>query len=334
MLFSFYVGIDVSKNSLDLAIRDQQKVLFHTSVENNEAGLNQFEGQCQGNGIDLTGSLLCCEHTGIYSQVLLTFATERDISLWLESSMRIKRSMGLQRGKSDKVDAIRIAEYAYRHADKAVIWQPERKVLTHLKQLVAMRKRFITTKHALNVPVKEAAGFQDKKLHQELQKLNRRPIEALEKQVKEVEKKIRTLIKEDDTLAHLFEIVTSVDGVGEVVFWEIVTSTNEFKFFTCPRKFACYSGVAPFEHSSGISVRGRNRVSHLANKQMKKLLHMAAMSAVAAEGELADYYHRKVAQGKAKMAVLNAVRNKIIHRVFACVRDDRKYEKNYVPALA
>lgn len=334
MPFSFFVGIDVSKNSLDMVVRDQQQVLFYTSVENNEAGVKQFEAQCQNNGVSLTESLLCCEHTGIYSQVLLTFATQYDIPFWLESSMRIKRSMGLQRGKSDKVDAVRIAEYAYRHADQAVLWQPEREVLTRLKQLVAMRKRFITTKHALNVPIKEASAFQDKKLHKELRKLNEKPIQALDNQIKEVEKKIRALIKGDNTLNHLFDIVTSVDGVGEVVFWEMVTSTNEFKFFTCPRKFACYSGVAPFEHSSGISVRGKNRVSHLANKQMKKLLHMAAMSAVAAEGELANYYQRKVAQGKAKMAVLNAVRNKIIHRVFACVREDRKYEKNYTHALA
>ncbi len=88
-----------------------------------------------------------------------------------------------------------------------------------MKQLVAMRKRFITTKHALNVPIKEAGPFQDKKLQKELQKLNQKPVEALDKQIKEVEKKIRILIKEDDMLARLFEIVTSVDGVGEVVFF-------------------------------------------------------------------------------------------------------------------
>lgn len=229
MQFSFYVGIDVSKNSLDFAVRDQQKVLFHTSVENNPTGLKQFEERCQFKGVDLGQSLLCCEHTGIYSQILLDFAVQYNVALWLESSMRIKRSMGLQRGKSDKVDAMRIAEYAYRHVDQVILWQPEREVLTHLKQLVAMRKRFITTKHALNVPIKEASSFQDKKLHKELQKLNQKPIEALDKQIKEIEKKIRELIKNDDNLSHLFEIVTSVDGVGEVVFWEMVTSTNEFK---------------------------------------------------------------------------------------------------------
>ncbi len=75
-------------------------------------------------------------------------------------------------------------------------------------------------------------------------------------------------------------------------------------------------------------------MSHLANKQMKKLLHMAASIGGSGKGEMANYYHRKVEQGKNKMLVLNAVRNKIIHRVFACIRDNRKYEKNYTVALA
>ncbi|MEM6844869.1 MAG: IS110 family transposase [Bacteroidota bacterium] len=102
----------------------------------------------------------------------------------------------------------------------------------------------------------------------------------MEKQIIEVEKKIKALIKEDDSLKHLFDIVTSVDGIGEaaaaaVVFYEMVIATNEFKLFSCPKKFACYSGVVPFDHSSGTSIRGGTWVSHLANKKMKKLLHMA-----------------------------------------------------------
>ena len=334
MNVSFFAGIDISKNSLDVAVRDERSLLFHISIENNKEGLKQFVEQCQSSGVSLERCLFCCEHTGIYSQVLLSFVNRHNVALWMESSVRIRRSMGLHRGKSDKIDAIRISDYAHRYADQAVIWQPERETLMRLKELVVLRKRFLVTKNTIKVPLKEAALFQEKKLCSELSKLSQKPIEALEKQISEVETRIRALIRKDDRLAHLFEIVTSVDGVGEVVFWEMVISTNEFKHFSCPRKFACYAGVAPFEHSSGTSVRGKTRVSHLANKRMKRLLHMAAMSAITAKGELADYYQRKVAQGKAKMAVLNAIRNKIIHRIFACLRDDRKYEKNYIHALA
>ena len=165
----------------------------------------------------------------------MALATENDrsggrFSLWLESSLRIKRSLGLQRGKSDKIDAIRISEYAFRYADQASLWQPERQTISKLRQLVALRKRLLNAKNALKVPINEVAAFQDKKLQKEMEKLNRaadrrKPIEALEKQIAEVEKKVKGLIKEDDSLKHLFSLVTSVDGVGEVVFCEMVIAT-------------------------------------------------------------------------------------------------------------
>ena len=242
---------------------------------------------------------------GCPSQNILALATENFLSLWLESSLRIKRSLGLQRGKSDKIDSVRISEYTFRYADQAILWQPERQIILKLRQLVGLRKRLLNAKNTLRVPLEEVIAFQDKKLQKEMEKLNRKPIEALEKQIAEVEKKINALIKEDSSLKHLFDLVTSVDGVGEaaaaaVVFCELVISTNEFKLFNCPRKFAYYSGVAPFEHSSGTSIRGGTRVSHLANKQMKKLLHMAALSVVRGKGGMATYYYRKVEQGKIK----------------------------------
>lgn len=334
MYYSFFIGIDISKKTLDFAVRDREKFLFHIEVVNSPAGLIDFQKECIAKGIDLSQSLICCEHTGVYSQNIQALSTENNLALWLESSLRIKRSLGLQRGKSDRIDAIRISEYAFRYADQATIWQPERQTISKLRQLVSLRKRLLNAKNALKVPINEVSAFQNKKLQKEMEKLNRKPVEALEKQIADIEKKIEVLIKEDDSLKHLFDLVTSVDGVGKVVFCEMVISTNEFKLFSCPRKFACYSGVAPFEHTSGTSIRGGTRVSHLANKQMKKLLHMAALSVVSSKGEMANYYHRKVEQGKNRMLVLNAVRNKIIHRVFACVRDDRKYEKNYIPTLA
>ena len=155
----------------------------------------------------------------------------------------------------DKIDSVRISEYAFRYADQATIWQPERQIILKLRQLVALRKRLLNAKNTLRIPLDEVAAFQDKKLQKEMEKLNKKPIEALEKQIAEVEKKIKLLIKEDDSLKHLFNLVTSVDGVGEVVFCErgrpaMVIATNEFKLFSCPRKFACYSGVAPFDRTA------------------------------------------------------------------------------------
>lgn len=102
MNYSFFIGIDISKKTLDFAIRDQNKNLFHLKVDNSLVGLNEFKEECLARNINLSESLICCEHTGVYSQNVLALATENDFSLWLESSLRIKRSLGLQRGKSDK----------------------------------------------------------------------------------------------------------------------------------------------------------------------------------------------------------------------------------------
>ena len=82
-----------------------------------------------------------------------------------------------------------------------------------------------------------------------------------------------------------------------------------FNAINDPKKLACHAGVAPFEHSSGSSVRGKTRVNHHARKSLKTLLHMAAMSALQVPGELQEYYQRKVAQGKNKILVINALRN-------------------------
>ena len=151
----------------------------------------------------------------------------------------------------------------------------------------------------------------------------------METDISQVEDKMDQVIASDVELNRLFRIVTSVEGIGKVTATEMIITTNEFKDISEPSKFACYSGVAPFEHSSGTSLRSRPRVSHKANKTMKSLLHMAALVAICYNADLKAYYQRKVEERKNKMSVINAVRNKLIWRVFACVRNNKLYQKNY-----
>ena len=137
------------------------------------------------------------------------------------------------------------------------------------------------------------------------------------------------MIALDPELNRLFNLITSVTGVGSITATEVIITTNEFKTIDCPKKYACYSGVAPFEHQSGSSIRGKTRVSSMGNKSIKKLLHMAALSACSCPGDLKQYFDRKVLEGKNKMLIINAIRNKLIARIFACVKQNKFYEKNY-----
>ena len=122
----------------------------------------------------------------------------------------------------------------------------------------------------------------------------------------------------------ILKLITSVVGIGFVTSVNLMIYTNGFTMIRDARKLACYCGVAPFEYSSGSSIRGRTRGSFMANKKLKCNLHMASLSAVKLDSALKAYYERKVAEGKSKMSVLNAVNNKLLARVVAVV-NNRNY---------
>ncbi|WP_419142453.1 IS110 family transposase, partial [Aliarcobacter butzleri] len=77
------------------------------------------------------------EHTGIYNAHLLELLDQQKLAIWLESSLQIKQAGGMQRGKTDKVDAQRIALYAYRFRDQIRLWEPPREVVQQLAFLSA-----------------------------------------------------------------------------------------------------------------------------------------------------------------------------------------------------
>ena len=240
--------------------------------------------------------------------------------------MQIKYSAGWQRGKNDKIDSKRIAQYAYQHRDNLKLWQPQRLVLQQLKHLVTLRNRLSKTGQQLKTALRETTGFIDKGTTKQLTSLCRSSLQALEKDLKKTNLAIQLLIRSDEQLNHLFHLVTSVEGIGPVTATELILTTNEFKDISDGKKYAAYAGVVPFEHSSGSSIRGKNRVSKMANQSAKTLLHMAALSVISGNGQLKDYYQRKVAQGKNKMSVVNAIRNKLVLRIFACIRENRPYQ--------
>ena len=335
MALHYFIGIDVSKETLDFTLLHGADKLFHLQVNNSAAGIKSFVKQLKSQyKVSLQECLFCLEHTGIYNNPLLEYFEKKQCKVWLESAIHIKQSSGLMRGKNDKIDSYRIALFAYRNRDCARLWQPKREVIKRLKTLSGIRSRLLQAKVQLETALKENKRFTDKAAQMLYERCCKQSLAALKKDVAATEEQIGKIISEDDRLCELFTVITSVPGVGTVTATEVIVSTNEFKDINDAKKYACYSGIAPFGYSSGSSIKGKAKVSKMANKHVKKLLQLAAMAATNHDKELKAYFERKVAEGKNKMAVLNAVRNKLIHRIFACIRNNRKYEKIYTHALA
>ena len=84
-----------------------------------------------------------------------------------------------------------------------------------------------------------------------------------------------------------------------------------------------------FPYQSGTSIKGRNKVHHLVDKKLKSLLNMCAITAVRHDKELKTYYERKVAEGKAKMLVINNVRCKLLAKIFAVTNRKTTFINTY-----
>ena len=269
------------------------------------------------------------EHTGMYNLPLVKWLQSQQGKMWLESGVHIRKTLGVVRGKNDKVDSARIAMYTYLNRHQIKFWNAPRKLIERIAALLSQRSRLNKAKKQLNTANQEQKLFLDKDIMRSLNKYTQKAVVVINKQIEAIENEILGLIKEDEKLNRIYQIITSVNGIGFVTASYILVTTNEFININNPKKYACYSGVVPFEHSSGSSVRGKTRVSQMANKNIKTLLHMAALSTIQVQGDLQEYYVRKVAEGKNKMSVLNAIRNKLVLRIFACVNQNREYEKKY-----
>lgn len=330
---TYFIGIDVSKNELDFAVVNSNKVLFHLEVTNDKKGIEDFIKAFKKQApFSFENSLFCIEFTGIYNNILLNYLTAHKAFIWVENARQIKDSMGTIRGKTDKLDSILIAQYSYKNRENPRLWSPKRDIIQELDRLTAIRSRLKNAIKMLETPLVDSKDFIGKKAHKGTKNACQDSINALKKDVKNVEKQIDELIKKDPELNHLFELITSVKGISKVTATEIIITTNEFKDIDDPKKFGAFAGCVPFERSSGKK-KGRPKVSSIANKKMKALLHMAAMSAIKYCKELKEYYERKVSEGKNKMLVINNVRNKLILRVFACVNKNQKYNENYTFSL-
>lgn len=331
----YFLGIDVAKKTFEGALTADGKAFHQLDSSNTSTEIKAFfEILIKKFAISCDQLIVCMEHTGIYCRPLLEFLIENKVKVCLESAVQIKQSQGMVRGKNDKIDAQRIALYAYKNREHLTFWVPQRLVIQKLKALLVTRDRLVRCKTELQVPVDECEEFVEGSIHKMIVKGCQSSIKVLERDIKKTEKLMDDLIKEDTQVHKQYRLATSVTGIGKITALNMIVSTGEFSRIRESKKFACYSGIAPFQYRSGTSIRGKTRVSKMANMAIKKLLHLAAMTAIQYDDQIKLYYQRKVDAGKNKMSVINAVRNKLISRVFACINNDRLYQKNYKYVLA
>ncbi len=319
---NWFIGIDISKKTLDVSIYDQEKkkAMKHFKISNDIKGFKEMIKIFKTEGIKTSEAFICLEYCGIYG-LEIGFFLEGKIKFCYQAPLHIKRSLGLTRGKNDRLDAYKIARFCYLFRDELLPSSMPTEAMIKLKILMAERNRIVKTKKIEKQVLNEFSSHLDTRATRRTVKR----IKLLLTDIKVIEKEILTIIQADMKLEENFNLLLSITGIGMVNAVMMILCTNNFEGITNARSFACYCGVAPFEYSSGTSIRGKTKVSNLANKKMKVNLTNAARSAVLNDPEIRIYYKRKREEGKAHGTVMNAVKFKIITRAFAVINRRTPY---------
>jgi len=322
-----FIGIDVSKATLDVFIYSFN---YHFIVENDPTGFAALlENIFKITKCDKQMLFFCFENTGKYSKMLSVFLFTQKITFVMAPALEIKRSLGITRGKSDKVDAQRIAEYAFEKKEKLSPTILPGAKIDKIKTLLSLREKLIKHRTAYKNGISDLYDCYSDGETDTIKNVQERLIINLNSEIEAIEKEIETIIKSDDSIRKNFELMLSVRGIGNILSFYFIAYTANFTLFANSRAFACYAGIAPFGYSSG-TIKGPDRVHHFANRQLKSLLNLAAMSSIQLNGEYKTYYNKRVNDlGKNKMSTLNIIRNKLVYRVFAVISRGTPYVDLY-----
>lgn len=328
------MGMDVSKHWVDLALMKvvdhQKQPLTSARFDNSAAGMEALDGWLREQGVSFDHhSLLVIENTGVYHRPIWQYCTAAGLPLHIGNAAAIKWSLGLARGKSDGVDARRLCAYAYKEREDLRPTAHHNPELLQLKDLLRARSRLKQQAASIRVYLRELRHTSSADTQQLLEAAHGAALQGIKESIKAVEEQIRSALAANAPLLHNYKLLVSVPGVGHLTAVYLLCCTNNFALRPSGKQLACYAGVAPFSHQSGTSIRGRDRVHPMANKELKKLLHLGAVSAIRNHGEFREYYRRKTQEGKHALSVLNAIRNKIALRVAAVVMKQKPYTSNY-----
>ena len=329
-----FIGIDFAKEKFDAALieacglREFGTRQFGT-FSNDKKGYRQFLKWVKGTASDAleAETLFCGEDTGSCSLGLSKWLYGKGLDIWIENAYTIRHSSGIQRVKTDRADASMIAEYAWRHQDKAIIFEPLSESLSNLREVFLYRHKLVKQRVAMEVRKKDKQSLESSKATSFIKRKSAHLIAEIDKAIKECDTMIDKIIADDPELAENYAIVTSIKGVARQNGACLLIYTNNFKRFDMDaRKIACYYGVAPFGKESGSSVHSPARTSHFANKLIKSLLSQSAQIARIFCPEIKEYYEGLIKRGKKHSVAINNVKNKLLRIIVALVKKKTIYD--------
>lgn len=309
-----YVGIDVSKERLDVGIRPSEE---RFAVSRDDAGLAELVERLTA----IKPKLIVLEATGGYEQIVLVALIDAKLPAVAVNPRQIRdfaRALG-QRAKSDPIDAAVMAHFA-----EAI--KPEVRPLTD--EATRLLGELLTRRRQL---VEMIAAERMRRYQASLRRITRsidRHLAAMQKELTAIERDIDDLIRNTPAWREKEDLLTGTLGVGPILARTLIADLPELGHAS-RRRIGALVGVAPYVRKSG-NWSGQARIAG-GRSHVRNVLYMATISAVRFNPKIKACYLRLRAAGKARKVAIVACMRKLLVILNAILRDAALKE---VPAHA
>lgn len=319
----FWVGIDVSKRKLDVALLNDAGKVKSKSVANDPLGFAALMIWLKDRGAELASTHVCLEATGVYSDGCATAFADAG---WVVSVVNpsLPKSFGqseLKRNKTDEMDAALLARYCSKMSPAA--WKPApveyRKLRSLVDRLQALKDMYQQEANRLEASVEDAAK---QSITQHLTWLAAR--------IAELDKDINKHIGGNKgTLREDAKLLTSIPGIGKTTAAKVLGLAGDIRRFTSAKALAAFIGVTPQRYESGTSVRGRSGISQAGHHHLRHALFMPTLVATKHNPPVKAFRNRLVAAGKTKKSAALASMNKLVHIMYAVVQKGVAFDTRF-----
>jgi len=304
------VGIDVSKDRLDVAIYPCDEPGF--AVARDAAGLDALAARLK----PLAPTAVAVEATGGFESVVVASLAAAGLPMLVINPAQIRafaNALG-KRAKTDPIDAMVIARFV-------AATRPEPRPLPdeatqRLADLVARRRQII----AMMVAERQR---QKRLLAPRLQHSITRLLEALHKELSEVDRAIDTEVRGSDIWREKEKLLASVPGVGPVIARTLLAEMPELGRLD-RREIAALAGLAPWTRQSG-QWRGKSFIGG-GRASVRAVLFMGAITAARHNATLKAFHQRLIDAGKPKLVAIVAVARKLLTILNAIIRSGQAWK--------
>lgn len=305
---TIYVGIDVSKDRLDVHVLPDATAF---SVSRDGAGIGELAARLKA----LSAQLIAVEATGGFETVVAAGMAAAELPVVVVNPAQVRafaRALG-KRAKTDPIDAAVIAAFAA--ATKPAVRPLPDAETRRLADLVARRRQIVEMIGAERQREKRASAKTRKSIV--------RLLRALNKELASLDQDIDTAVRQSPAWRDKHDLLKSVPGVGDVTARTLLAEMPELGSLD-RRQIAALAGLAPWTRQSG-QWRGKSFIGG-GRAPVRSVLFMAAMVAARHNATLKDFHQRLIDAGKPKKVALIAVARKLLTILNAIVRDQKPWQ--------